>query len=608
MNNIKSFFNSKPFFIFILFSFLIIQGKQSDHYFKWIHPDRINSANLLSIHTDGSGYYAYLPQWFIYQSKNEYSHLEKITSNYNTYSFISGVNFDYEKKKGTNKYFVGTAICSTPVFLINHVINKLLYGEGDGYSRSYQFTVALNALLYWFIGVIAIIFLLKDWCIKRFWILFFIAILTFGTSLNFYTVYFPSFSHVYSFAAISWFLYFANRWAKDSNNINFIRMVFFLAMVFCIRPTNILIALFIPFFFNDFKSFLFVVKNQFFQKLKYIIIAVGILFVFILIQFLNVYAQIGEFKFNLYNNEHFDFIINPQLFNVLFGYKKGFFVYAPVMLLTFIGLIYLFLKEKYKFLIWLFVASLFLYLTSSWWCWWYGGGLGMRPFVDILFFISLPIIYLLKENKKWLNYTLFSIALPLVWVYQIYQIQFNKIILHYDKMDKVNFWRIFLKTDMRFSWSAEFKDEKLPKSNIQFTKTYFGDFKSKSFSSNRKKLNSINFNTNLLDDPTFVVVNDFKSNNYFGLKIGLYVSIYQPESNPNIEVFYYYNGKEIKKSNAYIGYRIPNLNNLTPVKLEFYPRLKLSEIDSFSIKIGKGIIPTKYKDFTLKLSTYEFKK
>jgi hypothetical protein len=66
----------------------------------------------------------------------------------------------------------------------------------------------------------------------------------------------------------------------------------------------------------------------------------------------------------------------------------------------------------------------------------------MRPFVDILFFISLPIIYLLKENKKWLNYTLFSIALPLVWVYQIYQIQFNKIILHYDKMDKVNFWRI----------------------------------------------------------------------------------------------------------------------------------------------------------------------
>lgn len=584
MQKFQSILNSKSFFIIIITSFLLLLGKQSDHYFKWIHPHKVSEYNFLSIMSDGAGYYAYLPQWYIYKT-NDFSFFKRINKKYKTISFVSGVKYDFNKNKGTDKYFIGTAICSTPLFLINHFLNKTFSSEADGYSRSYQLTVAINALLFWFIGIIAIIKLLIDWKIKRFWILTFIGIITFGTNLNFYTVYFPSFSHIYSFAIISCFIYFTHKWSRSNKRKHFILMFVMLGLVTIIRPTNALIIFVIPFFFSDTRVFFQRVKLLFLKNYLDYVFSIGTLSFFIFLQCYNVYSQTGDFKFNMYTNEQFDFIFNPQIYNVLFSYKKGYLIYSPVMFITFIGMIKLYLTHKFKFFYWLFVSILFLYITSSWWCWWYGGGLGMRPFVDILLLLSFPIIYIFKSEKNSLKLVIITISIPLIWIYQIYQIQYNKVIIHYEKMDEANFWRCFLKTDSRFAWSADFKEQKFPKQNYEVIKRY--------------KINST------ISKETQLNFKSLNYNNQIGIDIQYDIKINKQESNPYCYAYYFSKGRKIKKSTAFLGYRIPELNQFSKVNVKFYPNIHFNQIDSIQIVTGVKIRPSYIKNLNIKLLSFK---
>lgn len=603
LNKAFNVLNSKQFLIFSIIVFTYILSAQSDNYFKWIHPKKLPPEHSLTIQTDGGGYYAYLPKWYIYTEDKDFHFLEDITLKYNTSSFIYGVRYDYEKHKGTNKYYAGTAICSTPVFLINHALNKIIYGEGDGYSRSYQLTVSINAILFWLIGIIGLIKLFKLWKIENFWIIFLVAIVTFGTNLNFYTVYFPSFSHVFSFAAISWFVYTGFKWGKSKSKFHFLQLCALLGLIFSIRPTNSLVVLLVPFFFSDWNSFVSLIKEYFTKRI--ILLALGFLvfFTFVFIQLYNIYNQIGSWSLNTYSDEHFDFLYNPQVFNVLFSYKKGFFLYAPVMLLIFIGLTRFYKFNKYQFLGWLIVCCSFIYLTSAWWCWWYGGGLGMRPLIDILPILILPVAIFFQSSSKFVLSMIWILSILFIYVYQIFQIQYNKNIIHYDLMDKENYWRIFMKTDMRYSWCAAFKDEKLPQKRLISSKEYNYSPISNSFHNKEEILE----NQTLLDPSFTFIPNENWTDNLIGISLTGAVTLTQQESNPSIDVFYYNNGKEIKKASALLGYRVPNLDESSKFQVEFNPRLYYKNIDSIHVNIGRGVQPTSYESIQLKFYNFSRK-
>ncbi|MCE2743368.1 MAG: hypothetical protein LW701_07360 [Fluviicola sp.] len=603
LRKVFNIFNSKQFLIFSIIVFTYILSAQSDNYFKWIHPKKLPPEHSLTILTDGGGYYAYLPKWYIYTEDKDFHFLEDITLKYNTSSFIYGVRYDYEKHKGTNKYYAGTAICSTPVFLINHALNKIIYGEGDGYSRSYQLTVSINAILFWLIGIIGLIKLFKLWKIENFWIVSLVAIVTFGTNLNFYTVYFPSFSHVFSFAAISWFVYTGFKWGTSKSTIHFFQLCALVGLIFSIRPTNSLVVLMIPFFFSDWSSFVLTVKEYFTKRI--IILPIGFLFffVFVFIQLFNIYNQIGSWSLNTYSDEHFDFLYNPQIFNILFSYKKGFFIYSPVMLLIFVGLIRLYKFNKYLFIGWFITCFSFIYLTAAWWCWWYGGGLGLRPFIDILPILILPLAIFFQSSSKFVLSMMWILSILFIYVYQIFQIQYNKNIIHYDLMDKENYWRIFMKTDMRYSWCAAFKDEKLPQKRLVSSKEYNYSPISNSFHNKEEILE----NQTLLDPSFTFIPNENWTDNLIGISLTGAVTLTQQESNPSIDVFYYNNGKEIKKATALLGYRVPNLNESTKFHVEFNPRLYYKNIDSIHVNIGRGVQPTWYESIQLKFYNFSRK-
>lgn len=561
-------------------------GRQSDKYFGWTNPKNTLSENLLSITSDGAGYYAYLPQWYIYPEKKEFSFIENITTKYNTHSFVSGISYDFQKHKGTDKYYIGTSICMTPFFLINHAIQKISSQDADGYSKSYQCTVSISTLFYWLLGILGLIVLLKRFEISHFTISIVVLIISLGTNLNYYTVYLPSFSHTYSFCAITWFLYFSKHWADTQKSNSLIYLSLILGLIFIIRPTNILVVLFIPFLFKNWKAF-YQELLAFREKKTYLFICFIVFIIPVLLQIFNIHSQIGKWTLNTYTNEHFDFLTNPKMREVLFGYRKGFFTYAPIMFLLIPSMWFLKKKGNYFMLGWISVFLLFLYITSSWWCWWYGGGLGMRTFIDFLSFLIIPIALLLKYISDWLKIFILVFITTTIWIYQIFQIQFKMNIIHYDIMTKETFWQIFLKTDKRMSWVLHFKEYKINENEISdFRKINLlpnFDWVENEKSSEKIVLKST------MPDPRYIFIPDPKwDNTAFGIQLKGQMMISDPVSNPSLIINIYNQGKIRENKEIFIGNQLDHLQEYLDFKREYKTNINYQSIDSVEIIMTKG--------------------
>jgi hypothetical protein len=103
----------------------------------------------------------------------------------------------------------------------------------------------------------------------------------------------------------------------------------------------------------------------------------------------------GHWWYNAYGSEGF-FFNHPHAWAGLFSFRKGFFIYSPCMLLILPGF-YLALSQKKVFAVSVLVFSLlYTYVIFSWWCWWYGGGLGCRPMIDIYAVLAFPLSVSLK--------------------------------------------------------------------------------------------------------------------------------------------------------------------------------------------------------------------
>lgn len=597
-NSIFKYLNHKVFLIVIILICLYTQGRQSDKYFGWSNPKNTTTEHLATIHSDGSGYYAYLPQWFIYRDSLHFNFIEKISQKYKKNNFISGLYFDYNAKKGIDKYCIGTPICIAPFFLVNHFVNNLAYGNGDGYSKSYQFTVSFSAIFYWLLGIIGLVKLLRAFEISNSIIALIIGIISLGTDLNFYSVYFPSFSHVYSFCAITWFLYYGKMWGMTNHPKLLLRLGFLLGLIFIIRPTNSLIVLFIPFLFNSWKHFTDEISTLFKNNKKSIFYSALVLFSLIFLQLYSTYNQIGKWTFNTYNDEHFDFLLNPKIYEVLFGYRKGFFVYAPIMLLLIPAIFYQFKTNRYLTFGWLIVFILFIYITSSWWCWWYGGGLGMRPFVDYMSFLILPIALLLKNISCILKVLVCSFSIIMIYFYQILQIQFNLNIIHYDKMSGENYWTIFLKTDKRFSWMLHFKEYTIEKESIKSSQKFY--LNTHNFLWSKKIPTENEYILKYEDpDPQYFFHPELSGNtSKIGVRLAGKMMLHNPESNPSFSISLYKKGILVKNEEIYVGHRMEEIDEFSTFSADYIGDYKYSMIDSIGVTLHKGIPNTEIKNMS----------
>lgn len=392
---------------------------------------------------DIKSYYAYLPATFIYHDLSlDFIHTNK------TLDFGKWI-WPIKTPTGKNAILTscGLSMLYSPFFFIAHQYAKLnpKY-NADGYSKPYHVALTFSAFFYFILAL----FILRKILLRFFnekttaLTLLFVGA---GTNLFYYVTYEAPMPHGYNFFLIVLFLFLLIKWHEKINLLNSIFLGLTAGLIALIRPTNIIILLLIPLYgVNNLKT----LKESINKLLKnwFFIIVLALSFILIWIpQFAYWYYVSGKIFYFSYGAKgaHF-FFNNPQITDFLFSYKKGWYVYTPVMLFATLGIYRLFKIKNPFALSTLIVLVLFIYVLSSWWSWWFGGAFGIRSMVDIYGLMAIPLAAFIDKKRK-LKLGKESIA-GLLFVFTFYnqfQIQqYKHGAIHYWWMNKEAYWEDFL--------------------------------------------------------------------------------------------------------------------------------------------------------------------
>lgn len=395
-----------------------------------------------SIASDGLGYYSYLPAGLIYHDfqykfyNDPNNHIKPIHHTY----------FNNYKDKLINKYYCGTAILMLPFFLLGILISFIAGTDINGYTDTFLMLISLASIFYFVLSVFFLNKIANYLKIPQSIMFLVVGFFFFGTNLFHYVVQEPSMSHVYSFFAVTLFFYLFIEFIKKRSNGSLIALALSFSLIALIRPPNVIVILFIPFFFENFKEFISFIKSVFINNIVGILFFILVFVVAIFVQLYFYYLQVGEFFLVTYEGESFNFS-KPEFLNSFFSYKKGLFMYTPFYLAAIIFI--LFTKNSiYKKSIFMLVFSVFSYFTVSWWCWWYGGGFTIRPFVDLLpvFVVCVALFLSSLSGRKLILTSVFF--LPFIIFGQLKTYQYSNLLITSLDMDKESYMDFLFDSDL----------------------------------------------------------------------------------------------------------------------------------------------------------------
>jgi hypothetical protein len=379
-------------------------------------------------------YYSYLPALFIYDDLK----FEQPTKEWDERHFY--MNSDDNGNRYV-KMTSGLAIMYSPFFALGHLYASASeIHPADGFSSPYRLALLASSL---FFALWGLHFLRR--VLERFFspivsnlsvILLFV-----GSNMPHYSFVEPM-SHVYNFFLISLILYLSFKFI-DKPSFKFAIPIGVLAgLMILIRPTNIIVLLFPVIYLASTGS----LKHAS-EWLKYGLTAAIFGFLALSPQLLYWHYMTGSWIIYSYNDEHF-FFLQPHIWDGLFSYRKGWFVYSPLLLFAAVGFIALFKKSKLLFGSSITVLFLGLWVNLSWWCWWYGGGFGARSLIDFLPFMALGLAAFLKwlAQQNRLIKAPIILALSFLSLWSVFMNkQYKSSIIHYDSMSKELFWKQFFK-------------------------------------------------------------------------------------------------------------------------------------------------------------------
>lgn len=397
------------------------------------------------LETDAKGYYAYLPAVFIYNDLN-FNFFDKIEKEkyYNEnlfYDYRAFVNGSY-----ISKYYAGTAFAQLPFFLAAHTLTLFTNYDPDGYSKLYLISVNLAALFWLFIGLAFLNRSLRSFHISDKIRVLVLLTAVLGTNLCYYSISEPGMSHVYSFAFISMFFYYARQYFLNFRPATFLILAAILGMIVLIRPVNGLILFLLPFIAGS-KAVFYEGIQQIFKRVKFLIAGIFIFCGIISIQLIYYRLATGSFFIYSYPGEGFNFL-NPHFFEILFSFKKGLFLYTPIFLLAFTGCIYLWKSNRFMFWSWMAFFFLITYVFSSGSNWWYGGSFSSRVYVEYIPAFLLLLAFALQHSKNKIRQkSLLAVVFILIVICQIQTFQYRYNQIHWSDMDRTRYFEVFMRID-----------------------------------------------------------------------------------------------------------------------------------------------------------------
>lgn len=364
--------------------------------------------NIISY--DVFGYYLYLPAVFIYDDPGlkDISWVKEVNEKYNASPSL----YQIAKVSDTNwaiRFHSGIAIMYAPFFFGGHAYALLTDYEADGFSLPYQWAIIIAGLFYTLAGV---------WLLRKALLSLFsekvtaitLVLIFIGSNVFFFCTWGNDAPHIYIFSLYTAIIWLTSKWYKIPRPIYAIALGLITGLTLITRPSEIFI-LFIPVFWGIWN------RTSVIDKLKMIWTRKTDVLMIILFTAIAVLPQIiywkyatGQWIYNSYDDPQSGFnFANPRFGYILFGFRKGFYIYSPMMLFATVGFYHLFKQKRHLFIPILLFFLANVYLIS---CYSSLVSYGWRAFVQAHAVMSIPLACLVAwslEQKKAFKLILFSV-------------------------------------------------------------------------------------------------------------------------------------------------------------------------------------------------------
>lgn len=398
----------------------------------WTEPDKVIAWDIIS-------YYSYLPATFIEHDL--------------TLSFTErkheGVYWQDDLPDGRHliKTSMGLSIMYMPFFLVAHATAGLLGYPANGFTVPYTFALVFSGLFYAVLGLC----LLRRLLLRHFgeWTTAgTLLIVMLCTNLYWYSVYETPMSHAFSFCLFALFALLTERWHEKPSVGRSIGIGLTLGLISLIRPTNILVGIYFLLYGIHSKETL---KNKWALLMdswwKILLMGLSAFAVWIP-QMAYWYINTDHLLYYSYGDSERFFFNDPKIWKGLFGFRKGWLIYTPVMVFALTGLVPLYRRHRDNFWGIVLFLPVFLYVIFSWWCWWYGGSCGMRALVDIYPLMALPLaawIEWVASCKYPLRWTLFLLLAAAAGLSAFHNMRYLNCSIHWDSMTRAAYFDSFLR-------------------------------------------------------------------------------------------------------------------------------------------------------------------
>ena len=355
--------------------------------------------NLQVSRWDVFGYYLYLPATTVY---NDLEGLQFVTPLLDRTDLTNRGNtahplgtWDVSRAR-TNpdryviKYTMGQALLWWPFFQTAHFYTRHFSGyPPDGYSPPYQLALYLAGLAYALLGLGLMRRLLLQYFSDRLTATVLLTVYL-GTNYLNYSAIKGNYSHNSLFVLHAGTLLLFTLWLRRPRWHYALGLGLTIGLAVLIRPSEAIILL-VPLLLGvssvaDLRG-----RGQLaLRHWPHVLGAAAVAAVPGGMQMYYWHRMSGHWFYDSYPGEKFDFL-HPHLREGLFSFNNGWLLYTPVMVLALVGVALLWRARRAWF--WLLVTylPLHLWISYSWWCWWYMDSFGSRTMVQTYPVLALPL-------------------------------------------------------------------------------------------------------------------------------------------------------------------------------------------------------------------------
>ena len=409
---------------------------------------RINHVDKKEISWDVLGYYMCLPATFIHHDPllKDISWLKEI----NQQQELTGTLYQVSTNDTGEPIYVflfGMALFYLPFFFLGHSIAGFSGYEMNGFSMPYQYALVIGGIIYTIIGLIYLRKILRHFFSEQI-ALIVILLVFFGTNYTHHLTLKNLETVNVLFMLVSIIVWNTIKWHEQQKLKNLLAIGVSITLMVLIKPSEVFVFL-IPLFWNV--SSIETLKSKvvvLLANIKPLLITVFVCFLLIIPQLIYWKLTTGQIVYDSYKNPGvgLDFF-SPHIVDVLFSYRKGWFVYTPIMLFAIAGFYFLFKNNKPLFLSVLLYVTVSFYIISCWTYWYYGAAYSCRPIITSYPLLAICmgcfLVFIQKQNNA--IKILFSIiGVFFVFLNQFQWWQLKNYILDPYRTTKEYYWAIFM--------------------------------------------------------------------------------------------------------------------------------------------------------------------